>query len=95
MNVGSGRGSPEQAWSLTLIKRIARVPVAQATALPQVVVCWPPLVPQSRLGEASQPKTRTKLAQLLQHAARGVLGNPTGALGLLCRATLFSQPVHP
>ena len=34
---------------------------------------------QSRLGEASHPKTRAKLAQLLQHAARGVLGNPTGA----------------
>lgn len=38
----------------------------------------PPLGMQSRLAEASQPKTRTKLAQLLQHAARGVLGNPTG-----------------
>ncbi len=34
---------------------------------------------QSRLGEASHPKTRNKLAQLLQHAARGVLANPTGA----------------
>lgn len=34
---------------------------------------------QSRLGEASHPKTRSKLAQLLQHAARGVLANPTGA----------------
>lgn len=38
----------------------------------------PPSGLQSRLAEASQPKTRTKLAQLLQHAARGVLGNPTG-----------------
>lgn len=40
---------------------------------------WLPPLLQSRLGEASQPKTRTKLGQLLQHAARGVLGNPTGA----------------
>ncbi|PRW58885.1 small subunit processome component 20-like protein [Chlorella sorokiniana] len=39
---------------------------------------------QSRLGEASQPKTRTKLAQLLQHAARGVLGNPTATAEDIC-----------
>ena len=32
---------------------------------------------QSRLGEASHPKTRAKLATLLQHAQRGVLANPT------------------
>ena len=34
---------------------------------------------QSRLGECSNPKTRNKLALLLQHASRGVLANPTGA----------------
>lgn len=34
---------------------------------------------QSRLGEASNPKTRAKLSTLLQHASRGVLANPTAA----------------
>lgn len=49
----------------------------------------PPAATQSRLGEASHPKTRTKLANLLQHAARGVLGNPTGEppLGLATGGT--------
>ena len=52
----------------------------------------PPAVTQSRLGAASHPKTRAKLASLLQHAARGVLGNPTGEppLGLATGGT-YSQ----
>ena len=39
---------------------------------------------QSRLGDASSPKIRTKLSTLLQHAARGVLANPTMKSKDLC-----------
>ncbi|PSC76593.1 small subunit processome component 20-like protein [Micractinium conductrix] len=39
---------------------------------------------QSRLAEASLPKTRGKLATLLVHAARGVLANPTATPDDLC-----------
>ncbi|KAL4434124.1 hypothetical protein ABPG75_000565 [Micractinium tetrahymenae] len=39
---------------------------------------------QSRLGEASHPKTRNKLALLLQHAARGALANPTATAEDVC-----------
>jgi len=43
---------------------------------------------QSRLAEASHPKTRSKLSALLQHAARGVLANPTGVCGARWGASL-------
>ncbi|KAL4860053.1 Small subunit processome component 20 [Chlorella vulgaris] len=39
---------------------------------------------QSRLGEASNPKVRTKLSQLLMHATRGVLVNPTATPRDIC-----------
>ena len=40
---------------------------------------------RARLGEASSPRVRAKLAQLLQAAARGALANPTTTPEALCQ----------
>ncbi|EFN57812.1 hypothetical protein CHLNCDRAFT_51116 [Chlorella variabilis] len=55
-------------------------------------LCRAGLGGRSRLGEASHPKTRTKLSMLLQHAARGVLANPTGEGPCLVQGRVARRP---